>query len=317
MVKQKIPKKIKDDSWDKWIGEEFGVHNCLCCDRIKIKQSRFHGGHFISEKNGGRISVNNIIPICAGCNSSMGSKNMDTYLELFESVRYNKLLQTKPKWFILNQNLNIKPLTTKQSNTKQSNTKPSNTKQSNTKPSNTKPSNTKPSNTKLINNELVNNKYWKNTLCGIVHNEYYEHKLKGKTYYISNDKYKYIYNKLKSNKLGKELGKYSEKGYPIYYNKINNIKKIELFLQRFNLAQLKQLYLLLFSKNCYLKKKEIIKNISEETSFKEIKNIIYELSDNIKYIKICDCEFLFLTRKTNNTCKKCNSDFIYYNNLII
>mgnify|MGYP001170965970 CR=1 FL=1 len=58
MVKQNIPKKIKIDSWDKWIGEEFGVYNCLCCDRTKIKQTTFHGGHFKSEKNGGKISVN-------------------------------------------------------------------------------------------------------------------------------------------------------------------------------------------------------------------------------------------------------------------
>lgn len=300
MVKQKIPKKIKVDSWNKWIGVKIGENNCLCCDRTKICQHTFHGGHFKSEKNGGKISVNNIIPICSGCNSSMGSKNMNNYLELFESERYNILLQTRPKWFICNIKSNSKPL-----NTKQSKSKPLITKQSNNE---------------LVNIECFDNKSknicWKNTLSGIVHNEYYEHKLRGKTYYISDDKYKYIYNKLKNNKVGKELGKYSDKGYPIYYNKINNIKKIELFLQRFNLSQLKQLYLLLFYKNCYLKKKEIINNISKETSFNEIKNIIYELSDNIKYIKRCECEFIFLTRKTNITCKKCNSNFIYYNNLI-
>tara|TARA_Y100000389_G_scaffold52786_1_gene48655 strand:- start:295 stop:1143 length:849 start_codon:yes stop_codon:yes gene_type:complete len=282
MFKQKIPKKIKVDSWDKWIGEDFGVYNCLCCDRIKIKQSTFHAGHFKSEKNGGKISVNNIIPICSGCNSSMGSKNMDNYLELFEPERYNFLLRTKPKWFICN---------------------------------------SKTINSKLVNNRYSDNKLkytcWRNTLNGIVHNEYYEHKLRGKIYYISDDKYKYIYNKLKNNKVGKEIGKYSQKGYPIYYNKINNIKKIELFLQRFNLAQLKQLYLLFFYKSCHLKKKEIINNISEEISFNEIKNIIYNLSDNIKYIKSCQCKFVFLNRKTKINCKKCNSNFIYYNNLII
>ena len=251
MVKQKIPKKIKVDSWDKWIGEEFGVHNCLCCDRIKIKQSTFQGGHFISEKNGGKISVNNIIPICSGCNSSMGSKNMDNYIELFEHERYKSLLRSRPKWFIYKD--------------------------------------------KLLNsnNKCTYNKQnyicWKNTLNGIVHNKYYEHKLRGKMYYISDDKYKYIYNKLKNNKLGKEIGKYSDKSYPIFYNKINNIKKIELFLKRFSFIQLKQLYFLFFYEICRLKKKEIIKHISEEIKFNKIKNIICELSDNIKYIKSCDC----------------------------
>ena len=119
-----------------------------------------------------------------------------------------------------------------------------------------------------------------------------------------------------NNKVGKEIGKYSDKDYPIYYNKINNIKKIELFLQRFNLEQLKLLYLLLFNKSCHLKKKDIIINISEEISFNEVKNIINILSDNIKYIKSCKCEFVFLTRKTKIFCKKCNSNFIYYTNSI-
>ena len=281
MVKQNIPKKIKIDSWDKWIGEEFGVYNCLCCNRTKIKQTTFHGGHFKSEKNGGKISVNNIIPICSGCNSSMGSKNMDNYLELFEPERYQFLLRTPPKWFIYT-------------------TKPKHKNNSNSS-----------TNIKL--------KYtcWKNTLNGIIHNKYYEHNLRGKTYYISDDKYRYIYNKLKNNKVGKEIGKYSDKGYPIYYNKINNIKKIELFLQRFNLAQLKQLYLLFFYKNCHLKKHDIVEKILEAISFNEIQNIIYNLSDNIKYIKSCKCKFVFLTRKTNTTCKQCNSNIIFYNNLII
>ena len=291
MVKQKIPKKIKVDSWDKWIGEEYGVFNCLCCDRIKIKQSTFHGGHFKSEKNGGKINVNNIIPICSGCNSSMGSKNMNDYLELFEPERYKFLLQQRPKWFICKNNLLDKSLNRTFVNNKL--------------------------NIKKCLDSKLKNTCWKNTLNGIVHNKYYEHKLRDKTYYISDDKYKYIYNKLKNNKLGKEIGKYSDKGYPIYYNKINNIKKIELFLQRFNLAQLKQLYLLLFYNNSNLKKKEIITTISEETSFNEIKHIIYNLSDNIKYIKSCKCEFVFLTRKTKTICKKCNSNFIFYDNLII
>ena len=56
----------------------------------------------------------------------MGSKNMNNYLELFESERYNILLRTRPKWFICNIKSNSKP-----SNTKESKSKPLNTKQSN------------------------------------------------------------------------------------------------------------------------------------------------------------------------------------------
>ena len=34
----------------------------------------------ISEKNGGEINVDNIIPICSDCNSSMGYTNMDKFI---------------------------------------------------------------------------------------------------------------------------------------------------------------------------------------------------------------------------------------------
>jgi 5-methylcytosine-specific restriction endonuclease McrA len=36
----------------------------------------FHVGHVISEKAGGTHEINNLRPICASCNHSMGSENM-------------------------------------------------------------------------------------------------------------------------------------------------------------------------------------------------------------------------------------------------
>ena len=79
--KKKIPKKIKDDSWDKYIGKEHGSILCICCNKTEIQQKNFIGGHIISEKNGGEINIDNIIPICNECNLSMGSKNMDTFIK--------------------------------------------------------------------------------------------------------------------------------------------------------------------------------------------------------------------------------------------
>ena len=34
----------------------------------------------ISEKNGGKLELNNLRPICQGCNHSMGTTNMDDYI---------------------------------------------------------------------------------------------------------------------------------------------------------------------------------------------------------------------------------------------
>ena len=67
----------------------------------------------------------------------------------------------------------------------------------------------------------------------------------------------------------------------------------------------------------FVKEIDIVKKISEEINFNEIQNIVYNLSDNIKFIKSCKCKFVFLTRKTKTTCKQCNSNVIFYNNLII
>ena len=43
----------------------------------------FHCGHIIAESKGGELSVNNLKPICQSCNSSMGTQNMDEYIEKY------------------------------------------------------------------------------------------------------------------------------------------------------------------------------------------------------------------------------------------
>ena len=94
--KKKIPKKIKNDSWDKYIGKQFGESRCLCCTHSIICQKEFTAGHVRSEFNGGKITVNNIIPICSACNLSMATQNMDEYIKEYYPDNYetfrNKML---------------------------------------------------------------------------------------------------------------------------------------------------------------------------------------------------------------------------------
>ena len=78
--KKKIPKRIKDDSWDKYIGKQHGVAKCICCNTTEIQQKHFVGGHIISEKNDGLITVDNIVPISNQCNMSMATKNMKEFI---------------------------------------------------------------------------------------------------------------------------------------------------------------------------------------------------------------------------------------------
>ena len=40
----------------------------------------FQCGHIISEFNGGDITLDNLIPLCSLCNSSMGKTNMGEFM---------------------------------------------------------------------------------------------------------------------------------------------------------------------------------------------------------------------------------------------
>lgn len=84
MIKKKktpIPKKIKQLVWNKYVGEEKGTSLCKCCNVTTISQMDFACGHIISENDGGTITVENLLPICSLCNTSMNSKNMNDFIE--------------------------------------------------------------------------------------------------------------------------------------------------------------------------------------------------------------------------------------------
>lgn len=74
--KERIPDSLKTDTWNEYIGEEVGRAKCTCCGRRDISQRNFHCGHVDAESKGGKLSVENLRPICSKCNFSMGSKNM-------------------------------------------------------------------------------------------------------------------------------------------------------------------------------------------------------------------------------------------------
>jgi hypothetical protein len=77
--KKSIPKVVKDLSWNKWVGEDVARTKCLCCGVNEIKMSSFHCGHVVAEANGGTTTVDNLRPICAACNTSMGTENLNDF----------------------------------------------------------------------------------------------------------------------------------------------------------------------------------------------------------------------------------------------
>lgn len=74
--KVSIPKTLRINVWNKYIGEEIGRSLCLCCEKKYIVQSNFECGHIIAESNGGMTIVDNLLPICSICNKSMKNLNL-------------------------------------------------------------------------------------------------------------------------------------------------------------------------------------------------------------------------------------------------
>lgn len=73
--KKPIPKAVKDAVWKKYHNDN-GVAKCFVCECNEIRMNAFHAGHIVSDKHGGLPVVDNLIPICATCNTSMGATNL-------------------------------------------------------------------------------------------------------------------------------------------------------------------------------------------------------------------------------------------------
>lgn len=81
--KEPIPAAVRNSVWIDY-HEDSRVGICFCCKRTKIALDNFECGHVISEKNGGQATIGNLRPICSTCNKSMGTKNMNEFIEKHE-----------------------------------------------------------------------------------------------------------------------------------------------------------------------------------------------------------------------------------------
>jgi hypothetical protein len=72
--KQKIPAAIREAIWVKHMGKvyEGKCPTPWCPNTITVFD--FHSGHDIPESKGGPTTVENLIPLCARCNTSMGNE---------------------------------------------------------------------------------------------------------------------------------------------------------------------------------------------------------------------------------------------------
>lgn len=79
-VKKSIPKPVKNMVWNKYVGKEYGIGKCFCC-QSDIDSKHFECGHVIAEVLGGETTVDNLRPVCGLCNKSMGTLDMNSFIQ--------------------------------------------------------------------------------------------------------------------------------------------------------------------------------------------------------------------------------------------
>jgi len=94
--KETIPASVKTEVWNTFIGKEKGGGECCCCGKKSITQREFHAGHVIPDRDGGLPEVNNLRPICAPCNLSMGPQNMINFMAKYYPHNKFKELPAPP-----------------------------------------------------------------------------------------------------------------------------------------------------------------------------------------------------------------------------
>jgi 5-methylcytosine-specific restriction endonuclease McrA len=80
-VRKGIPKKIKSSLWKKYYGEVYNSLCLICNDPISIEN--FEAGHIIAVAKGGTNHIDNLKPICIGCNRSMSDQDMNVFKECY------------------------------------------------------------------------------------------------------------------------------------------------------------------------------------------------------------------------------------------
>jgi hypothetical protein len=82
-VKESIPKALRTKVWTTYISEDSRKGKCFCCQIQEISESNFECGHVVSERDGGIVSLDNLRPVCSGCNKSMSTKNMFEFIRQY------------------------------------------------------------------------------------------------------------------------------------------------------------------------------------------------------------------------------------------
>jgi hypothetical protein len=81
MKKTLIPKALRIQVWENAYGKSY-EGRCYCC-QTKIDVHHWHCGHIKAEAKTGKTCASNLRPLCATCNLSAGTTNMNEIRDTF------------------------------------------------------------------------------------------------------------------------------------------------------------------------------------------------------------------------------------------
>ena len=86
--KKKIPQALREQVWLSNAGKVFETKCKTKWCKNRITAFDFQCGHNIPESKGGVTTLDNLFPICARCNSSMGNRySLDEWSEIYNSKK--------------------------------------------------------------------------------------------------------------------------------------------------------------------------------------------------------------------------------------
>lgn len=86
--KKPIPKALREQVWLNQIGKKFEGRCRVSWCKNRISVFDFQCGHNIPESRGGSTALDNLLPICARCNISMGDRyTIDEWTSKFAPKR--------------------------------------------------------------------------------------------------------------------------------------------------------------------------------------------------------------------------------------
>lgn len=82
--KEKIPAAVRNAVWNTYMGADKKRGECYVgCGEI-ISTATMQAGHIKAEAVGGETTIENLRPICAHCNTSMGKTNMVDFIKQYK-----------------------------------------------------------------------------------------------------------------------------------------------------------------------------------------------------------------------------------------